>query len=80
MAVSDWMRAVPDQVARWIPGPYISLGTDGYGLSDTREALRAHFAVDVPSIVATVRQALDAEPSPRQAKRHPPGSAIPDKA
>ena len=36
VAVSDWMRAVPDQIARWVPAPYTSLGTDGYGFSDTR--------------------------------------------
>ena len=36
VAVSDWIRAVPDQIARWVPAPYMSLGTDGYGFSDTR--------------------------------------------
>jgi pyruvate dehydrogenase E1 component len=57
VAVSDWMRAVPDLIARWIPGDYTSLGTDGYGLSDTRHALRRHFHVDAESIaVATLRQ------------------------
>jgi len=57
IAVSDWMRAVPDLVARWVPGDYTSLGTDGFGLSDTRHALRRHFHVDAESItVATLRQ------------------------
>ncbi|MFD1325812.1 pyruvate dehydrogenase (acetyl-transferring), homodimeric type [Micromonospora sonneratiae] len=57
IAVSDWMRAVPDLVARWIPGDYTSLGTDGFGMSDTRHALRRHFRVDAESItVATLRQ------------------------
>ena len=37
VAVSDYMRSVPDQVARWIPEPYVSLGTDGFGRSDTRD-------------------------------------------
>ncbi|MDR7278407.1 pyruvate dehydrogenase E1 component [Catenuloplanes atrovinosus] len=61
VAVSDWMRAVPDLIARWIPGSYTSLGTDGFGMSDTRHALRRHFHVDAESItVATLRQlALD---------------------
>ncbi|WP_422773881.1 pyruvate dehydrogenase (acetyl-transferring), homodimeric type [Plantactinospora sp. WMMC1484] len=57
VAVSDWMRAVPDLIARWIPGDYTSLGTDGFGLSDTRHALRRHFHVDAESVtVAALRQ------------------------
>jgi pyruvate dehydrogenase E1 component len=57
VAVSDFMRAVPDLVSRWVPGDYTSLGTDGFGLSDTRHALRRHFHVDAESItVATLRQ------------------------
>ena len=51
IAVSDWMRAVPDQIAQWVPGDWSSLGTDGYGRSDTREALRRFFAVDAQSVV-----------------------------
>ncbi|MDP9417478.1 MAG: pyruvate dehydrogenase (acetyl-transferring), homodimeric type, partial [Actinomycetota bacterium] len=46
VAVSDWMRAVQDQIQPWVPGDYASLGTDGFGLSDTRGALRRHFKVD----------------------------------
>lgn len=57
IAVSDWMRAVPDLIARWVPGDYTSLGTDGFGLSDTRSALRRHFHIDAESIVvATLAQ------------------------
>jgi pyruvate dehydrogenase E1 component len=57
VAVSDWMRAVPDLIARWVPGDYTSLGTDGFGLSDTRSALRRHFHIDAESIVvATLAQ------------------------
>jgi pyruvate dehydrogenase E1 component len=57
VAVSDWMRAVPDLISRWIPNDYTSLGTDGYGMSDTRHALRRHFHVDAESIaVAALRQ------------------------
>jgi pyruvate dehydrogenase E1 component len=57
VAVSDFMRAVPDLIARWVPNDYTSLGTDGFGMSDTRHALRRHFHVDAESIaVATLRQ------------------------
>ena len=52
--MSDWMRAVPDQIARWVPGDYSSLGTDGFGRSDTRGALRRYFHVDAESIVVAV--------------------------
>jgi len=54
VAVSDWMRAVPDQISRWVPGAYVSLGTDGFGRSDTRAALRRHFRTDAESITAAV--------------------------
>jgi pyruvate dehydrogenase E1 component len=53
-AVSDWMRAVPDQIAPFVPAPWSSLGTDGFGHSDTRGALRRHFHIDAPSIVLRV--------------------------
>ncbi len=57
IAVSDYMRAVQDQVAPWIENPFASLGTDGFGLSDTRGALRRHFKVDAESIaIATLQQ------------------------
>jgi pyruvate dehydrogenase E1 component len=57
IAVSDWMRAVPDLISRWVPNDYTSLGTDGFGMSDTRHALRRHFHVDAESVaVATLRQ------------------------
>jgi pyruvate dehydrogenase E1 component len=52
VAVSDYVSALPDQLARFIEGPMVSLGTDGYGVSDTREALRAHFGVDADGIRA----------------------------
>ncbi|MFE7208888.1 pyruvate dehydrogenase (acetyl-transferring), homodimeric type [Streptomyces sp. NPDC001698] len=52
LAVSDYMRQVPDQVAQWIEQDYTSLGADGFGLSDTRDAARRHFGVDAQSIVA----------------------------
>ena len=57
IAVSDYMRSVQDQIAPWIEAPFMSLGTDGFGLSDTRGALRRHFKVDAESIaVATLQQ------------------------
>ena len=57
LAVSDFMRTVQDQIAPWVEQNFASLGTDGFGLSDTRGALRRHFKVDAESIVvATLSQ------------------------
>jgi pyruvate dehydrogenase E1 component len=61
IAASDYMTLVQDQVTRWIPGRYVALGTDGFGKSDTREALRRHFEVDAECIVAAALAALAAE-------------------
>ncbi|MEV0716785.1 pyruvate dehydrogenase (acetyl-transferring), homodimeric type, partial [Asanoa sp. NPDC050611] len=58
LAVSDWMRAVPDQIAQWVPQDWHSIGTDGFGLSDTREATRRHFGVDPESIAVAALAAL----------------------
>jgi pyruvate dehydrogenase E1 component len=58
VAVSDWIRAVPDQIARWVPAPFGSLGTDGYGFSDTRAAARRFFHVDAQSITLAVLSQL----------------------
>ena len=58
IAVSDFMRAVQDQIAPWVDQPFYSLGTDGFGLSDTRGALRRHFKVDAESIVVATLQQL----------------------
>jgi len=58
VAVSDYMRAVPDQIARWVPGPWQSLGTDGFGFADTRAAARRKFQVDAESITVAVLQSL----------------------
>ncbi|MGH8794316.1 MAG: pyruvate dehydrogenase (acetyl-transferring), homodimeric type [Stackebrandtia sp.] len=60
VAVSDFMRAVPDLIARWVPGQYASLGTDGFGHSDTRGALRRHFNVDAESIATAALRGLAA--------------------
>lgn len=58
VAVSDFMRAVQDQISPWVDQPFYSLGTDGFGLSDTRGALRRHFKVDAESIVVATLQQL----------------------
>ncbi len=60
VGVSDWMRAVPDQIAPWVPGDWVSLGTDGFGKSDTRGALRRHFLVDAQSVTVAVLKSLAA--------------------
>ncbi|MEU5068073.1 MULTISPECIES: pyruvate dehydrogenase (acetyl-transferring), homodimeric type [Streptomyces] len=51
VAVSDWMRSVPDQISRWVPGAYTSLGADGFGFADTRGAARRFFHIDAQSVV-----------------------------
>ncbi|WP_226378340.1 pyruvate dehydrogenase (acetyl-transferring), homodimeric type [Pseudonocardia oceani] len=61
VAVSDWMRAVPDLIRQWVPARFTTLGTDGFGLSDTRPAVRRHFNVDAESIVVAALQSLGAE-------------------
>ena len=61
VAVSDYLRAVPDQVSRWVPRRFTSLGTDGFGRSDTREVLRSFFEVDAPSVVVAVLAGLVAD-------------------
>jgi pyruvate dehydrogenase E1 component len=58
VAVSDWVQAVPDAIARFVPRPYAVLGTDGYGYSDTRPALRRHFEVDAEHTAVGVLDAL----------------------
>ena len=58
VAVTDFMRAVPDQVSRWMPRPFLSLGTDGFGRSDTRDVLRRFFEVDAAHIVVAVLSGL----------------------
>jgi pyruvate dehydrogenase E1 component len=60
VAASDYMKALPDGISRWVPGGLTVLGTDGYGRSDTREALRDHFEVDERYIVlATLKSLAD---------------------
>jgi pyruvate dehydrogenase E1 component len=58
VAVSDYMRAVQDQIREWVPTDFTSLGTDGWGMSDTRGALRRHFLVDAESITVQALASL----------------------
>jgi pyruvate dehydrogenase E1 component len=61
IAATDYMKLVPDQIARFVPGRFVPLGTDGFGMSDTREALRRHFEVDAESIALAALDALRAD-------------------
>jgi pyruvate dehydrogenase E1 component len=58
IAASDYMKSVSDQISRWVPPPFIPLGTDGFGRSDTRASLRRHFEVDAESITLASLQGL----------------------
>jgi pyruvate dehydrogenase E1 component len=58
LAVSDYMKLVPEQIARWLPGRMEVLGTDGFGRSDTRRALRQHFEVSAEHIAYSALYAL----------------------
>ena len=58
VALSDYMRSVPDQIAPWVPGGLMTLGTDGFGRSDTRQQLRRFFEVDAESAVIATLYAL----------------------
>jgi pyruvate dehydrogenase E1 component len=58
IAVSDFMRSVQDQISPWVEQDFYSLGTDGFGLSDTRGALRRHFKVDAESIAVAALSRL----------------------
>ena len=58
IAVSDWMRAVPEQIRPWVPGTYVTLGTDGFGFSDTRPAARRYYNTDAESIAVAVLEGL----------------------
>jgi len=61
VAVSDYMIMVPDQISRWVPRSYTILGTDGFGRSDSRAALREFFEIDKGHIVVAVLSALAKE-------------------
>src|SRR5262245_42711564 len=61
IASTDYMKIVPDQVAPWLGGRLVSLGTDGFGRSDSREYLRNHFEIDAAAIVAATLSRLARE-------------------
>jgi pyruvate dehydrogenase E1 component len=61
IAVTDYQKIIPEMIARWLPGRLVPLGTDGFGMSDTREALRRHFEVDKESVVIAALHALSEE-------------------
>jgi pyruvate dehydrogenase E1 component len=58
VAATDYVRTVPDQIRQWVGGRYVTLGTDGYGRSDSRAALRKHFEVDRNYIAVAALKAL----------------------
>ncbi|MBI1368633.1 MAG: pyruvate dehydrogenase (acetyl-transferring), homodimeric type [Planctomycetes bacterium] len=58
IAASDYMKALPDLVAKWVPGGIVSLGTDGFGRSESRQALRDHFEVDARYVVLAALKSL----------------------
>jgi pyruvate dehydrogenase E1 component len=58
VAVSDFMRAVPNQIVKWVPGDFHALGTDGFGFADTRPSARRFFHVDAQSVVVQALAAL----------------------
>ncbi|MFC1689541.1 pyruvate dehydrogenase (acetyl-transferring), homodimeric type [Pseudomonadota bacterium] len=58
VAVSDYMCSLPESVSKWIPGKLVSLGTDGFGLSESRKSLRGYFGIDANHIVEAARASL----------------------
>ncbi|MBV8195241.1 MAG: pyruvate dehydrogenase (acetyl-transferring), homodimeric type, partial [Candidatus Dormibacteraeota bacterium] len=73
VAVSDYLKTVPDQIGRFAPQPFIPLGTDGYGRSDTREALRRHFETDAEHITVAALEGLAQQ---ERLQRHTVSAAI----
>ncbi|MEQ8515835.1 MAG: pyruvate dehydrogenase (acetyl-transferring), homodimeric type [Chromatocurvus sp.] len=58
VAATDYQQALPEMIARWMPGPFVALGTDGFGMSEARDVLRDHFGVSASAIVEAVNAAL----------------------
>jgi len=63
VATSDYISSVPEMIQRWVGGRYVVLGTDGFGRSDSREALRTFFEIDTNSIVIAALSALEQDGS-----------------
>src|SRR5258706_75863 len=70
IAASDYVRAVADLIRPYVPGKYVALGTDGFGRSDTRAALRAFFEVDAKHVCIAALAALDAKLAARALDRY----------
>jgi pyruvate dehydrogenase E1 component len=70
VAATDYIRAFPDQIRQWVPGPYRVLGTDGYGRSDYRRALRKFFEVDRHYVVLAALRELDPELAEKAIKKY----------
>jgi pyruvate dehydrogenase E1 component len=68
IATTDHVKAVPDMIQKWVSGKYVSLGTDGFGRSDTRENLRKFFEIDAEHIVAATISTLLTEGELSEAK------------
>jgi pyruvate dehydrogenase E1 component len=71
LAATDYQKSFPDQIRSWVPAPYTVLGTDGFGRSDTREALRRFFEVDRGHVVVAALKALadEGEVSPKEVEK-----------
>ncbi|TDJ43704.1 MAG: pyruvate dehydrogenase (acetyl-transferring), homodimeric type [Gammaproteobacteria bacterium] len=87
VAASDYMKALPLSIARWVPGPYVVLGTDGYGVSESRPDLRAYFEVSAEYIAyaamaslagngRVTRDELDAAAAQLKIRRDKPNAAV----
>ncbi|HZK05945.1 MAG TPA: pyruvate dehydrogenase (acetyl-transferring), homodimeric type [Actinomycetaceae bacterium] len=61
LATSDYDHLIPDQIRKWVPGNFHTLGADGFGFSDTRPAARRHYHIDAHSLAAKTLQALAEE-------------------
>ena len=79
VAVSDWMRAVPEQIRPWVPGTYVTLGTDGFGFSDTRPAARRYFNTDAESVVVAVLEGLARDGNVDQSVAVEAAKQVPDR-
>ena len=77
VAASDYVSAVPDLIRPWIADPYVALGTDGFGRSDTRANLRRFFEVDRFAVVHAALAALGDPRAPESAKKYAIDPAAP---
>jgi pyruvate dehydrogenase E1 component len=82
IASTDYIRAYPDQIRQWVPGPYRVLGTDGFGRSDTRVALRRFFEVDRHCVTVAALREVDPRKAQEAIERYEidPGAPTPSTA